>query len=405
MNRTISVIVPVYNTYSFLPKCVNSILSQSYLNLEIILVDDGSTDGSGELCDRYRQKDQRVKVIHQLKAGVTEARKQGLKASTGTYVAFIDSDDYIETEMFQVLEQIAEEKGADLVTSGYVKETPGKEGLCFNQVRQDAFREGIYNQDRKYVYENMMCYDKYSLSGILPTLCSKLFKRNLVEKNIDRIPASITIAEDACLTYMCCMDADCICVTHKVFYHYNMRDSSRVHTIERKCFSVLNDCYECLYQKISEMQEYQNELIEQLQMFIARENMFCLKERFGFSNRNMLPFYMVCMEGICSDTRLVLYGAGNVGSSYYKQITALKQADIVLWVDSNEDIVRRNLCLSPVQEIQKTDYDYILIAIKDQKQVFHIIQILENMGIEQTKIIWREPQFILDVFHISSSCK
>ena len=76
MNRTISVIVPVYNTYSFLPKCVNSILSQSYLNLEIILVDDGSTDGSGELCDRYRQKDQRVKVIHQLKAGVTEARKQ-----------------------------------------------------------------------------------------------------------------------------------------------------------------------------------------------------------------------------------------------------------------------------------------------------------------------------------------
>lgn len=89
----------------------------------------------------------------------------------------------------------------------------------------------------------------------------------------------------------------------------------------------------------------------------------------------------------------------------YKQITALKQADIVLWVDSNEDIVRRNLCLSPVQEIQKTDYDYILIAIKDQKQAFHIIQILENMGIEQTKIIWREPQFILDVFHISSSCK
>lgn len=399
MEITISVIVPVYNTYSFLSKCVNSILRQSYFNLEIILIDDGSTDGSGELCDRYRQKDERVKVIHQLKAGVTEARKQGLKASTGTYVAFIDSDDYIETEMFQILEQIAEEKGADLVTSGYIKETPGKARLWLNQARQDAFQEGVYSKKKKFICENMMCYNKYSLSGILPTLCSKLFKRELVEKNIGRIPASITIAEDACLTYMCCMDAECICVTHKIFYHYYMRKSSRVHTIEKKCFSVLNDCYECLYQKISEAQEYQKELLEQLEMFIARENMFCIKERFGFLNTNILPFYMVCMQGISPHNRLVLYGAGNVGNSYYKQITALKQANIVLWVDNNENIVRENTCLSPVKEIRETEYDFILIAIKNQEQALMITQNLEEMGIEKAKIIWREPQFILDVFH------
>ena len=111
----ISIIVPVYNAAEFLDKCVDSILNQTYGNLELLLIDDGSTDCSGEICDKYAEKDNRVTVAHIENSGVSAARNEGLKRVKGKYVGFVDSDDWVDADMFESLIKAAEDNNADIV--------------------------------------------------------------------------------------------------------------------------------------------------------------------------------------------------------------------------------------------------------------------------------------------------
>ena len=115
----ISIIIPVYNTEQYLSKCLDSVINQTYKNLEIIVIDDGSTDNSGKICDEYALKDNRIKVVHKQNAGVSSARNIGLDIARGEYIAFIDSDDYIELDMYESLLKISSENFSDVTCSGY----------------------------------------------------------------------------------------------------------------------------------------------------------------------------------------------------------------------------------------------------------------------------------------------
>lgn len=117
----ISVIVPVYNTEQYLERCVNSIVDQTYRNLEIILVDDGSTDRSPRMCDEYAQKDGRIKVVHKVNGGLSDARNAGLQAATGTYIGYVDSDDWIEPQMYQRMYEACIEHQAQVAVCRYAK--------------------------------------------------------------------------------------------------------------------------------------------------------------------------------------------------------------------------------------------------------------------------------------------
>ena len=115
----ISVIVPIYNVEKYLRKCIDSIIGQTYRDLQIILIDDGSPDGCGEICDEYAQKDSRIVVIHQKNSGVSAARNAGLKIAMGEYVGFVDPDDYIEPKMYEKMLEVFETNKVDLVVCGY----------------------------------------------------------------------------------------------------------------------------------------------------------------------------------------------------------------------------------------------------------------------------------------------
>ncbi|MBE5873478.1 MAG: glycosyltransferase [Lachnospiraceae bacterium] len=123
MSGKISVIVPVYNVEKYLEQCVDSILCQTYDNLELILVDDGSKDGSGQICDCYAERDSRIRVIHQENKGISAARNVGLDVATGEYIAFVDSDDFIKPEMYEVMIGAIAENDADIVLCNYCKVT------------------------------------------------------------------------------------------------------------------------------------------------------------------------------------------------------------------------------------------------------------------------------------------
>ena len=127
MNKVICVIVPVYNVEQYLDQCINSILEQTYKNLEIILVDDGSTDKSGIMCDQYAKIDNRIKVIHKNNGGLSDARNAGMKVATGDYIAFVDSDDFISTDMYKVLAELIEQNDADIAIANWCGFYNGKE--------------------------------------------------------------------------------------------------------------------------------------------------------------------------------------------------------------------------------------------------------------------------------------
>ena len=165
----ISVIIPVYNAEPFLPACLDSVLAQTHQNLEIILINDGSTDGSGAVCDRYAAMDGRIRVVHQENGGVSRARNTGLKLAAGELVSFIDSDDTMVPEMYELLVRLMKEHDADITHCGY-------KHLVRDEVRLVNNTKKTHIQNRE---EALHCFVSGTLFG--GGLWNKLYRRELLE--------------------------------------------------------------------------------------------------------------------------------------------------------------------------------------------------------------------------------
>lgn len=152
----ISVIIPVYNVENYLHRCVDSVLNQTFQDFEIILIDDGSKDNSGKICDDYAQKDERIKVIHKKNARVSAARNDGIKMANGKYLSFIDSDDWIEPEMYQEMLNKAEEFKLDFIMCDYKKKSNN-----YEDKRTQPIREGYYSKDdiKNELFQCLIMFD------------------------------------------------------------------------------------------------------------------------------------------------------------------------------------------------------------------------------------------------------
>ncbi len=171
MEKLVSVIVAVYNIEEYLPRCVDSILAQTYRNLEIILVDDGSKDQSGNICDSYAEKDRRIKVIHKKNGGLSDARNAGMNAATGEYIGFVDGDDWIEPDMYRAMYFACEKEKAQAAVCRYKQIT--KSGII------DGSAGNSVSLSRDEALEIYVCGDERYL--IYNSVWSKLFARDLVE--------------------------------------------------------------------------------------------------------------------------------------------------------------------------------------------------------------------------------
>ncbi len=223
LNNKLSVIIPVYNVEEYLVQCVESVLKQDYSPFELILVDDGSTDGSGKICDQYERADKRVKIIHQPNQGHTIARQNGFRASDGDYIIFIDSDDWIEDEMFAMMMDRAFKEDADIVQCGF---KPVKDGMSMDAI--SPYEAGVYDKVRlqKVIYPSMIYNEAEQCFGVAPNMWNKIFKRALVEKYIYQIDPKIRSGEDGLLTFACFMEAQKVYNMHECFYCYRSREVS-----------------------------------------------------------------------------------------------------------------------------------------------------------------------------------
>ena len=211
--KLLSVIVPVYNVESYLSRCVDSILSQSGVMLEVLLVDDGSTDASGKICDSYAARDGRVKVIHKENGGLSSARNTGLDRASGDYVTFVDSDDYLEPEAYGPMLDLAESCGAKLVCGGRydVDGDTGEKtvGLCPKKT------ERITGED---MVGRIFLWD-----GCDSSACDKLYHRSLFAKL--RYPDG-RVCEDVPVIYRIVLEAQWVVLWDKPFYNYYHRPGS-----------------------------------------------------------------------------------------------------------------------------------------------------------------------------------
>ncbi len=222
----ISIVIPVYNVERFLRDCIDSVINQTYQNLEIILVDDGSTDGSGRICDEYEKMDKRIRVIHKCNGGLSDARNTGLDLAKGEYISFVDSDDWIRKDAYEILYDRIREFRADIV--------------CFGMTElYEKSRNALYLPQSSGVMDTEGALKKLMLGdGCGPSVCDKLFKRQVFEKI--RFPAG-KISEDIAVMYRVFDHAERIGFVNDCFYYYRHRSGSITTASYDKKYLVIAD--------------------------------------------------------------------------------------------------------------------------------------------------------------------
>ena len=230
-DKLISVIVPVYNTKPYLRRCVESIRNQTYRNLEIILVDDGSTDGSGDLCDEIAAEDVRICVIHQKNQGLSAARNSGIAIAKGELLGFIDSDDYIYHGMYQKLKTVLQNNNADIAIGGIIM-TQNED--YFGNRSYYNWNEEIFSKEQAVI----QLFDNYTDAV---SACNKLYKKEMFQKIVYPVGKK---HEDEYVTYKLLYMANKVVFVKEKMYAYMQREGSIVHTPGEKSLLDKIEAYE-----------------------------------------------------------------------------------------------------------------------------------------------------------------
>ncbi len=216
---TVSIIVPVYNAEKYLPQCIESILAQTFSDFELLLVDDGSADGSGAVCEAFAERDGRVRVVHQENAGVSTARNHGLDLARGEWVMFSDSDDYMDPTLLERAYQAVKESGADLYIGGLVQETfeSGKivsESVLTSKIKKDC--------NSKELFEELgVAYPLIYIGSPV----GKLYRRSCIEDGAVRFHDEISLMEDMLFNLNLFANMNKVRVSDAVLYHYRRENA------------------------------------------------------------------------------------------------------------------------------------------------------------------------------------
>ena len=382
----ISIIVPVYNTEKYLENCIKTLVAQTVEEMEIILVDDGSKDNSLEICRKYEAIDKRVRVIHQENAGANAARKRGLTEARGIYVGFVDSDDWVESEMFEKLLLHSQNCEADIVAGGLIIHWP-----TGDQISCDTIKPGVYEGEKlDEVYMRMLCNEWYYEFGILPNLCGKLMRKEILSKIFYDIDEKITYGEDAAVVYPFCLLSEKIVSVQEAYYHYNINDASATFNTDHRQFDSLYRLYQHLNRWFKD-EKLSHLLDKQLKFYVTMLGLRAFKEVYEVDFTSLadywMPDYLMHFERM-KGKKVVLYGAGTVGQNFHEQMKK-KQFLPVVWVDNNWQMHEGSgRGVRAPQEILGMEYDLVLIAVKSEETAEQIKAQLMELGIEKKKIVW-----------------
>lgn len=381
----ISVIIPVYNAESDLQSCLDSVICQSFQQRELILIDDGSTDKSGEICDLFAKRDSRIKVIHQKNQGSVAARKRGLSEATGKYTVFVDADDWIERDALEKMYAAIIETKSDFAAFGYWK----NEDQYRYEKDETIALEGDYAEICKKYLWGIDQKDRITRHS----LWSKIFRTEFIRNCFEGLSDSIQIGEDLLCFLYCLLEGNQFSTGKETFYHYHVRDGSLSHTSTPDTIAEYTELYRAICDILKKCEIYDD---YELRNFT---------EQFYFRNLSRIMWeYSGLQQGI-SDWQfphreelhgkaVYIYGAGKVGSGYLK--TFLDDPEILVRgiVDKSQFGNRLHGMTIEAPECLReiSDKDFIIIAIQSEAVAEKAKEEIRSYGVGAEKIIWKTPQ-------------
>ncbi len=371
-NPLISIVVPIHQIDRYLGICVESLLNQTYKNIEIILVDDGSPDRCPEICDLYASKDARIKVIHKNNGGLVSARKAGLLSAMGEYVGYVDGDDWVGPGFVESLFTAIATADADIAAGGYSRDLFARTAHF-----TDKMPCGVYEGDR---LEDLRCkmisLGEFFRIGVSTYVWNKLFKRELLLEAQLPVDDAISIGEDAAVTYPAIMLANRLVITDTCAYHYRQREDSML----KKVASFASDAKKLRYLydymfRFALDQDEKYHLPEQVDDFVLGICMMRSGSLSSFGNE---------IQG----KKVAIYSAGTFGQQLYNKLHQSSLCTLVNWVDDDYWEYRR-CCLdvNPVESLSKGGFDYVLVATLDSVLKESIASRLMDCGVPKSKIL------------------
>lgn len=384
MSDCISVIVPIYNAEAYLKKCIESIRNQTYLNLQIILIDDGSEDSSLAICRRFEDLDKRIEVYHRENKGLVSARKMGVSLAKGEMIGWVDADDWIEPDWIENLAGLWINTGADIIAASHFHDI-GEIGVKV----ENGFVEGIY--ERKNILPKMIYTGNFFEYGILPQIYTKFIRRDILQKTQMQVDDRIIAGEDAAVIYPSILEAKHICVSDICGYHYVQHPGSMTKT-----------SYSDEKLRVRKLIHYLSDVFEKKEVFPIMNSQLKVYEKYLLSLRQISAFdeYILApFGGVAYGSRVVIYGAGVLGQKIYNYVKDSGKVEICAWIDRNWEVYRKNgFKVNAPEKIVELDgrYDIVIIANITQKTAMSMKDYMKQLGVKEEKIRWFSEQFLYE---------
>lgn len=394
--KKVSVIVPVFNSKQYLPRCIDSLRRQTLPELEIILVDDGSSDGSSGLCDEYASEDGRVQVLHQANRGAVAARKAGLGRATAKYVFFLDSDDWLEPEACALLYAEAGRSGAELVIGGHFLD--GEDGSSLP--RSNSLEAGFYNRQKleQMVWPVLFHNDFRDEWSIYPYQWAKLFLREKLLPLQEQIDDGISLGEDACVTFSYVLGCQSMFVIHRPLYHYVQHPSSQFRArFSPKDLWTFRRIYKLVSAGIEENitpEELKGKLQEQLRIYLLTTILVPRSPWLLPGMEQMLELFP--FEGVRRGSRVIVYGAGIFGTALQDFLRRTGFAECVLWLDARAAELRAlGLEVYSLAEVTAWPrHDFLLVPLMKASTAAKVKEDLVGAGAEEHRIRLPDEQYV-----------
>lgn len=365
----LSIMVPVYNVEPYIRKSLDSVINQTYKNLEIILVDDGSTDGSGKICDEYAVADSRIKVIHKENGGIVSARKAAIMAATGEYTINFDPDDWIESDAYEKIVEKLEKYHPDMLAFGMTKEFSD-----FTEKYSLGIEEGFYSADEfwnlfnKSVKESLFFKQPIDMSQ-----CDKAIRTEIIRKHQMNCIETIKKNVDDAVIFPCLLDIDSVYVDSGCWYHYCVRKTSILWKAGEEDFERFLRLSRYLLLRFGESKNKDKVIKEFMLYKILHHLILDLPEKMFLGEKCLI------YPQVKKNDNILVYGKGVFANRMIARIGELGYCNIVDNIDS-KDVER-------LRSIDSGSYDYIVVAVFNSGIVSAILNTLEKYDIPKEKII------------------
>ena len=377
----VSVIVPVYNVEPYIRRCIDSIINQTYKNLEIILVDDGSADSSGKICDEYAARDARILVRHSANGGLVSARKAGTCLAQGEYVSFVDGDDWIDSNrMEQAVLKLQDERVDMLYLGGYIREFKDERAFIVD----DFVEETFCGDDMARIFPLLQVPDKAFKRALRPVMWNWIIRKDIVAMQQSQADERISMGEDMLAIWSCALSANSARVFQCPTYHYTQRPGSLMCVFDSKEAFRMKLLSRQLMEAVEKSRHKSNDVVRTCAALSAIQTIV-------FSDWTLLlkavPNCLVPYMNVKRGSRIVVFGAGKIGFHMVDAISRVGGYEIVAVCDNNTQrpAINGHEILLPKDAV-KLNSDFVVVAVGYESMAMQMKNDLLSLNVPENKI-------------------